>query len=150
GQFRVKRARRCQRNVKFAALRTLFAPASREPPDRHRSFRSISSIRNLALLMASLAAAMARGERPPSQSLKLRAAKMAAAITIACVFACFCRSSMGILQGRTGGIAEKRDLDSSTLRLWLLSWILRPPVVTIGEVGAHAPDRAESRVATFP
>lgn len=109
-----------------------------EPRFRHRSFRSISSTRNLALLIASLAAAIARGERPPSQSLKLRAANMAAAMTIACCFACFCRSSMLILRGGREVSQTKRETNSSTLRLWLLSWILRPAVVTIGAVGLSA------------
>src|SRR5262249_5942331 len=121
-----------------------------EPSGRHRSFRSISSTRNLALLIASLAAATARGERPPSQSLRLRAANMAAAIPIACCFACFCISCMEILRGRTGSVAGDRELDSSTLRLWLLSWILGRAVVTIGEPGSCAQDGAELTVATFP
>ena len=56
----------------------------RSPAHRYRSLLSISCTKNFAFSMASAAAAIALGERPPSQSVNARAAKMAAATTIAC------------------------------------------------------------------
>ena len=58
----------------------------------------MTSTRNWAFEMASAAAAIARGERLPSQSARLRAAKMAAAITMAYLRSCLRCSSMEVLR----------------------------------------------------
>lgn len=98
----------------------------------HPSRRSISSTRNLALSIALAAAAIARGDRPPFQSAaKSRAAKIAAAMTIACVRSCLHCSTMKFLR-RGWEVRGGRGFDYSAFSLSFLSsdrTSLRPVLV---------------------